>query len=61
MSNFRIHNAVKVLTGKYAGLVGSVTKINQEKKTVKVLFQGSFNNEVIDTEVYFKFEQLEAL
>ena len=61
MSNLRVHASVKVLTGKYADLVGSVIAIDQEKKTLTVAFVGVFNGEVINTKNAYKFEQVEVV
>lgn len=61
MSKFYVHSSVKILTGKYAGLVGAVIHADDEKQSIKVLFQGTFNDAPIDKEVAFKYAQVEAL
>lgn len=61
MNNLNVHLSAKILSGTYAGLVGSITQIDNEKKTVKVLFHGVFNGKEINAEKAFKFEQIEVI
>jgi len=61
MNNLYVHKSVKILSGTYEGLVGAVTQIDKEKKTVKVIFKGVFNGKEINAEKAFKFEQIEVM
>lgn len=45
----KVNQAARILTGKYAGAVGSVQSIDEENLTAAVLVQGIFNGAPIDT------------
>lgn len=60
-NRFRRFQSVKILTGKYAGLAGSVLECRDSTSMVKVEIQGMLNDVVIDEVVWLKFEQVDAL
>ncbi len=60
-NRFRRFQSVKILTGKYAGLAGSVLECRDGTSMVKLEIQGTLNDVVIDEAVWLKFEQVDAL
>lgn len=61
MSRFRGFQSIKVLTGKYEGLVGSVVECRDDTEMVKVEIQGMQNDLLINKTGWFKFVQVEEL
>lgn len=57
---FRIHQAVTIKGGKWAGAVGTVEETRQSTGMVKVLIDGVFNNEPLQHSGWFKASQLDA-
>lgn len=61
MSDFQGHQAVRIRTGKYAGLVGNVFEQNRDKGTVRVQIQGVQDGQPLNVDHWFKAAQLEAI
>lgn len=59
---FKVHEAARIRTGKYAGLVGTVTETLQEEGAqtgVRVCIQGVRDGVTVDKELWFKRSQVE--
>lgn len=61
MSKFINFQSVKVLTGKYAGMAGSVVECHDTHGRVKLEIQGVQDDVAVNKMVWFKFEQVEIL
>lgn len=61
MSKFINFQSVKVLTGKYAGMAGSVVECRDALGRVKLEIQGVQDDVAVNKMVWFKFEQVEIL
>lgn len=55
-----VNKSVKILTGKYAGLVGVVEEV-RENGQVRVNIQGVANGQPINALVWLKAAQLEVI
>ena len=59
---FKVHEPARIRTGKYAGLVGTVTETVEDdgKQTgVRLEIQGVKDGEPVDKQLWFKRSQVE--
>jgi hypothetical protein len=58
---FKVHQALKVKTGKFAGLAGLAIEVRESTRMVKVDIQGVQDGKTINEKVFLKFDQVEVL
>ncbi|QXZ10954.1 hypothetical protein KUF54_07105 [Comamonas sp. Y33R10-2] len=59
---FKVHESARIRTGKYAGLVGTVTETVEEEGQqtgVEVCIQGVREGVTVDKKLWFKRSQVE--
>jgi hypothetical protein len=59
---FKVHEAARIRTGKYAGLVGTVTETVEDdgqQSGVRVEIQGVQDGHQVDKHLWFKRSQVE--
>lgn len=56
---FKPHQSLKIKTGKFAGLTGTVMECNEDEQKVLLEIKGVSNDVSIDETRWFNFQQVE--
>lgn len=57
----KVHSTVRVVGGKYAGLVGVVVAVKGDTGMIRVEIKGAFNGEDVDISPWMKPASLEVV